>query len=443
MQTIYGSSIDLSSSTPDGQMMNLFLQAVADLEDLLVTIYNSFDPDQAFGVTLDMRVAINGIQRQGGTYTVTNITLTVSQALNLYGLNQSAQPVFTVSDNAGNQWQLQTSQNISAPGTYVFAFQAANPGAVLTVPNTITVPVTIVLGVTSINNPTTYTTLGVNEETDGALKIRRQQSVSIASAGYYNGLKAALLNINGVTSVSIYENTTGATDVNGVPGHSIWVVIAGTASASAIANAIYSKRNSGCGMVGGQSFSITQADGTLFTVFWDVVVSQNLYIQFTASSINGIAAPNLSAILAQLPGIFTPGANAEVNINQLATLVQQIDPNTLVTNAGFSTSPTGPFTQTLSPTKRNNQFVVLQPNITITPILLLPATANVPRTTTQQFTAVGGSQSGYVYSLIQNQSGGSINSGTGLYTAGSVTGIDVVQVVDSSGNTATSTVTAT
>jgi hypothetical protein len=251
------------------------------------------------------------------------------------------------------------------------------------------------------------------------------------------------LNIPGVTSAFVYENVTGATDVNGVPGHSIWVVVAGTASAAAIAQTIYGKRNSGCGMLGAQSYSITQADGTIFTVFWDIVVAQPLYIQFTASSINGVTAPNLSAILAQLPGIYTPGVNAEVDINSLATLVQSIDPNTLVTNAGFSASPSGPFTQTLSPSTRNRQFTVTQGNITITPVLLLPATANVPRTTTQQFTAVGGSQSGFTYSLTQNQSGGSINSGTGLYTAGSITGVDIVKVVDSAGNSATSTVTVT
>ena len=134
---------------------------------------------------------------------MTNVTVTVSQALNLYGLDQTAQPVYTVADNAGNQWQLQTTQHLSTPGTYVFSFQAANPGAVLTTINTITVPVTIVLGVTSINNPTTYTTLGINEETDAALKIRRQKSVSLASQGYLAGLLAALENINGVTSAFV------------------------------------------------------------------------------------------------------------------------------------------------------------------------------------------------------------------------------------------------
>lgn len=336
-QTIYGSDINLASDTPDGQMMMIFIQSILDLEDLLMQIYNLFDPDNAIGVILDQRVAINGIQRQAGTFTVTNVTITVSQALNLYGLDQTAQQVYTVADNAGNNWQLQTTQLGVAPGTYVYAFQAAVPGAVLTVPNTITIPVTVVLGVSSINNPTTYSTLGINEETDAALKIRRQRSVSLASQGYLKGLLAALLNINGVVSANVYENNTNATDANGVPGHSIWVIVSGTAAAVDIATAIYDKRNAGCGMYGATSYAITQADLSTFIVYWDTVVAQNLYTQFTATSINGTTAPNIAAIVAGLPAIFIPDVSAEVNITTLGTLVQQIDPNTLVTLAGFST----------------------------------------------------------------------------------------------------------
>jgi hypothetical protein len=53
-----------------------------------------FDPDNAVGVVLDQRVAINGIQRQAGTYTVTPITVVTSQSVNLYGLDQDVQPVY-------------------------------------------------------------------------------------------------------------------------------------------------------------------------------------------------------------------------------------------------------------------------------------------------------------------------------------------------------------
>jgi hypothetical protein len=444
MMSIFGFNIDLTSSSPDGQRMMLgTVQPSLDIEALLMQIYSSFDVTQAIGVQLDQRVALNGLQRQGGTFTITPVSITASQALTLYGLDQTAQPIYTVADAAGNQWQLITTQVISGPGTNSYSFQAANPGAVLTTPNTITVPVSIVLGVTSINNPSTYSTLGVNEESDAALKIRQIQSTQLPSQGFIPGLKAALLNIPGMTYVNIDNNYTGSTDAYGTPAHYIWVIVAGSAAASAIANAIYVNLGEGVGMRGAQSYNITQPDGTSFTVFWDNVASENLYIKFTATSINGTTPPNIAGILAQLPVLYVPGVGQEVNTNQLITYVNQIDPNCLVTNAGFSISSGGTYMTKFSPTAINYQFSVLSANIQITPIVMLPTAVSVAPSGTQQFTAYGGTQTGYTYSISVNNSGGSINASTGLYTAGTTPGIDTILVTDSGSNTATSTATVT
>lgn len=441
-QAIYGADINLDSDSPDGQMINDFAQAVLDNEDLLMQINSQFDPDQAIGVILDQRVAINGIQRKAGTATVTPITIVNSQSVNLYGADQTVQPVYTVSDNAGNLWQLQATQLGLAAGTHSLQFQSAVVGAVLTTPNTINIPVTIVLGVVSINNPTTYTSLGINEESDAQLRIRRQQSVSLASQGYLQGLLAALENINGVSAAYVYENVTGTTDVDGVPGHSIWVIVGGTAAAVDIATAIYQKRNAGCGMFGSQSYVITQVDGSPFIILWDVVTPEDLFIKFTATSLDGINPPNIAAIRSGLVTSFTPGVFAEVNINELATLVQQIDPNTLVTNAGFSTSVGGSYSNTLSPTSKNFQFVITSPNIIITPMILSPSLVTLMHGTSQQFTGLGGFGT-LTYSFVTNVSGGAINSSTGFYTAGATPGTDVVMVADSLSNTATAAIVVT
>ncbi len=507
-QAIYGSNISLTSDTPDGQMMNIYIQSVLDLEDLLTNIYNMFDPDNAIGVVLDQRVAINGIQRQAGTYTTTNITLVNSQSINLYGLDQGVQPIFTVADNAGNQWQLITTQLGVAAGTHVFAFQAANPGQVLTTPNTITVPVTIVLGVTSVNNPTTYSTLGINEESDAALKVRRQKSVSLQSQGYFQGLLAALENINGITSAYVIENNTPGTDVNGIPGHSIWVVIAGTPNVTLstpynaattytygqvassagvnyisvannnlnnlvtnpafwglynpIANAIYNYRNAGCGMynsgdAGANSYVVTQIDGSSITVYWDTVLSQNLFVKFTANSLNGVNPPSIAAIKTALVASFAPGVYSTVNINQLGSLVQAADSNTMVTSSGFSLSSGGSYTNTLTPTARNNQFSVQAANIIVLPMIIscpsgvqTIASGLVTGTTisiahggnTIQFTPLGGYGTFPGTMTFTKTGSGTVNASTGLYTSNAA-GTDTVTVTDALGNSATATITVT
>lgn len=454
LQTIFGVDINVNPDSPDAQMINIFIQVVLDLLNFIVQTNASFDPDEAIGTILDQRVTYNGIQRQAGTFTVTPIQIVTSQACTLYGLDQTAQPVYTVQDDNGNQWELQDTQFIAGDGTYNFNFQSSIPGAITTILNTISIPVTIVLGVVSINNPVTYTTLGENEETDPQLRLRRQKSVALSSQGYNNSLRAALLNINGVSSAIVHENVNDDTDANGIPGHAIWVIVSGSGAAASIGQAIYVKRNAGCNMKGSLSYAVTQADGSLFSVFWDEVTTEDLYIKFTALSLDGINAPNISLIVSQLPLVYTPGVHSQVNINELATLVHSIDPNTLVINAGFSLSAGGSYTNTLTPTDLNNQFGVASARVIVLTMILsasgaLPVIVNgvVTETTvttgsggeTIQFTGLGGYGT-LTYSMVSGA--GSINSSSGLYTSATA-GTDVVQVEDDLGNTATSTITVT
>lgn len=513
-QWIYGDDIVLTSNTQDGQWISIFIQSVLDVEDLLVQVFNSFDPDNAIGVVLDQRVAINGLQRLGGTFTITNVTIVNSASVNLYGVDQAAQPIYTVSDSAGNLFELIGTELGLAAGTHALAFRATSPGARVTTPNTITTPITIVLGVTSVNNPTTYTSLGIDEESDAALRIRRQQSVSISSQGYRDGLIAALLNINGVTSVQVYENDTGATSTGTVPAgvpanipeHSIWVIVAGTPAPalaqawsavveysygalassagvnyisvqntnlnhlvsdtaywsvhSPIAQAIYAKRNAGCGMYGVVSYAIIQKDGVPFLVYWDTVTPEDLYIEFTVGSLDNVVPPDVAGIRAGLVTSYVPGVNQEVDITSLGTAVQAIDTNSFMTAAGFALVSGGPFTNnTLSPSAPTKQFAVSEANIIILPILLvggagttgigynINATTGVVTNTTLsianggttfQFDAIGGFGA-YTYSVFSGP--GSISAG-GLYTSG-IAGTAVVKVVDANLNAATCTVTVT
>ena len=153
-------------------------------------------------------------------------------------------------------------------------------------------------------------------------------------------LWAHLKTCRALTYVKVYENTSSITNSIGVTGHSIWVITAGTAAAAAIAQVIYNYRNAGCGMVGTQTFNITQLDGSLLTIQWDNVVPQNLFTQFTLSSLDGVNAPKIAAIQAYLVANMALPPFGQVNINELGALVQDADPNALMTSPGFTTAVT-------------------------------------------------------------------------------------------------------
>ncbi len=84
-------------------------------------------------------------------------------------------------------------------------------------------------------------------------------------------------------------------------------------------------------------------------------------------------------------------------------------------------------------------------SVTVTAgVSIAPASATVPPLTSLILGASGGSGTGYAWSLATNASGGSIDPTTGTYHAGSTSSvIDVVQVADSLGNTASAAITLT
>jgi hypothetical protein len=74
-------------------------------------------------------------------------------------------------------------------------------------------------------------------------------------------------------------------------------------------------------------------------------------------------------------------------------------------------------------------------------LFVLPTNAKTSAGGLVTFTAAGGSGTGYTWSITDNQSGGSIVAGTGVYTAGTRLGLeDTIQVTDSAGATATQVV---
>jgi hypothetical protein len=282
MQGIYGADINIDQNSPDGEWIGIMAQAAVDIRELLVGIYNSFNPDRALGVPLDERVVINNISRRGGTFTVQPVSITVDRTVTLQGLDANYNDVnatgYTVQDDAGNQFILVDSDTI-ATGTHSLNFRSKILGQVETTVGTITNPVTVVLGVTGINNPSGALEIGQNEETDAELRLRRQYSVAIASDGYLNGLLAAVLNLDGVSDAALYENVTNVVDAYGIPAHGIWLVVEGGANTD-IAQLIYTKKSYGADMRGQVEVEITTASGNILVVKFDRPTAKDLYIRF-------------------------------------------------------------------------------------------------------------------------------------------------------------------
>jgi uncharacterized phage protein gp47/JayE len=333
-KAIYGADINVAANSPDGQMINLFAQAKIDMLDLITDIYGSFSPTNARGAVLDQRCAINGVTRQGATYTVVNISIVVDRDVYLTGVNDGSP--FTISDGAGNKFVLIDSVLVSiydTPGT-VHAFRAYDKGAVSVTIATLTTIDTITLGVLSVNNATSPTTQGVDEELDAALRLRRAVSVSLPSSGFLEGLQGALAAIDGVTQAKVYENNTGTTDGDGIPGHTIWCIVEG-GDDDEIANVIYVKRNAGCGMKGSEVVAIPQVNGFSLPVMFDRPSLEDLYIELTIVSLDpSVHTIDEDFIKKAIYDGVTYGINQTADFTAISAVVKAADPYAVITAGG-------------------------------------------------------------------------------------------------------------
>jgi uncharacterized phage protein gp47/JayE len=338
-QAIYGVDINVDPNSPDGQMLNIFAQAKIDLIDCISMVYNSFNPTVATGVVLDQRCAINGVVRKGPSYTRTQVDITADQVVTLNGLDTVPNSPFAVSDSTGNIFFLEETTTLVI-GVNTLEFISAVAGAVLVTNNTLTTIVTITLGVVSSNNPSAPISVGVDEENDTQLRLRRQASVSLPSLGYLPGLIAALTAVENVVDAVVYENDTDVTDVDLIPSHSIWCIVDGGTD-DAVADAIYRKRNAGCGMKGVEFVLVPQVNGYDMLIKFDRPIYEDLYIEMVLESIDPAHVIDTNAIKNLLfndivYNIYQPG-----DFTAMVSLVKLYDPLAVLLSGGVNDTNSG------------------------------------------------------------------------------------------------------
>lgn len=366
MATIYGTDINVAQNSPDGQLIGIFSQAATDLLELLVQVYNSFTVENAFGVSLDQRVALNGLARRQGTHTIIDLTVVTVGAVNLVGLdalvNDPEAIVFTAADDGGVQYQLMESVTTSN-GANVLTFQAKDIGVIEPILNTITNIVTIQANVTSVNNPIAATSIGVDEETDVQLKMRHAQSFFLASTGPADAIEAALASIPDVTDAFVGENDTDS-EADDIPPYSIWAIVVGGTDEE-VGTAIYNKKAPGCGMKGDESYVVTRPNGSSFTALFDRGETEDLYIAFTATSkVPGISF-NADAFKTALVAALIYKLNQSPSIGDVIIAMNTIEPRAVLSAVGVSTDGMS-YSDVVAPSDFQHYFVLDEARIDIT-----------------------------------------------------------------------------
>lgn len=237
---IFGTDINLDEDTQDGQLLALFALALHNVNAQAIATYNTFSPKTAKGAGLDVVVAVNGLKRKTATHSQADLTI----------IGQVGTEIKNgiASDSFENKWLLPPLVVIPTKGEITVTATAEKAGAITAEIGAIATISTPTLGWQSVTNRTPAK-VGNAEESDAELRARQAYSTALPSVSLWDGIVSSLSNLEGVKRVSGTKNDTDTTDENGIPAHSIAMIVDG-GQIEDIGKTIYLKKGEGVGTYG-------------------------------------------------------------------------------------------------------------------------------------------------------------------------------------------------
>jgi hypothetical protein len=302
----YGSGLNLAPTTPQGQVIASDTAIIGAKNSEIAFVANQVDPDQAEGAFQDAIGAIYFLERIAAAGSVKTITV--------IGANITIPAGALVQDPSGFLWAATGAIPIGPTGTSSGTFQNQTTGPIAWPGNT---PVTIITQVNGWDQASSSSAaaLGRNVEGRAAFENRRRNSVALNSHGTTDAIQANVLEVPNVLSAFVIDNpsngaiTVGSTNFS-VAAHSVLVSVFG-GLASAIAQAIWTAKDGGCGYNGNTTVTIADTSYPLgsqpqYPVTFQTASPTPVYfvvtLQNNASLPSNIAALVQAAVLATFNG---------------------------------------------------------------------------------------------------------------------------------------------
>jgi uncharacterized phage protein gp47/JayE len=275
LRSIYGADIDTAADSPDGQMIGLFSQSLADLEELAGEMWRQMDPDYATGPNLDRIVAFSGTRRNQSNSSWL-------RAVILSGAARTPIPAdSTVTDASKVVWRSVQRVTLDANGSARVDFQSVEAGSYSVGRNEV---LTIQSGVTGWRTAITSRASdpGTNQERDPDLRARFYLSRERTADDDAASMRGNLLALTGVDDAQVYENYTREVDSRGVAANSINAVIDGGDEA-AIGRIILSLTPACTGMQGETTVYVIDQFSRSRAIYFDRPTKVAIYVEMTVT----------------------------------------------------------------------------------------------------------------------------------------------------------------
>lgn len=219
-----------------------FAEADMAAENAAAIAFAMRDPLTATGAGLSALVQLNAIMRKPGAATIIPVTVTADPATLIEAGSLVSDP------DSVHSYAITENVMVPQSGTADTTAVCTEYGGFNPAPGTIVVIQTPISGWQSVTNGTTIS-VGTEEETDLELRRRQQQSTNATSYRQIEAIRAAVVNVPGVTFCRAYQNSTLTMDSRGIPGKTLACVVVGGEN-RAVAEAILYRVPLGIGYYG-------------------------------------------------------------------------------------------------------------------------------------------------------------------------------------------------
>lgn len=256
LQTAFGTSFDVSPSSPDGQVIGIVSDALYEAWLREEASYNAFVPKKTFGQGLDDLVAINGIERIKNRPTTVLCTLTGTAGI----IIPEGSKVETIEG-----LQFTTNTTVALPNDVTVT--CTTLGALPVGANEVTVisPDNLIVGWTGVNNSEAGVT-GIVRQTDPELRVYRENNTISRGSHTVDAIYQSVANLN-LPHIFVDNNATDA-PVGGVPPHSIHTIVEG-GNRQEIARAIFNNLPAGIGAFGSVQETVLDSQGHPHVIGFD------------------------------------------------------------------------------------------------------------------------------------------------------------------------------
>lgn len=340
LQALWGENIKTTGDAIIGGLMTIWSEAIADQNESVEGVVAAFQPSKAIRTFLSELVRFNGIERNEAEFSTVSVTITANSA----GSTVLAGSVISDPLDSAVKFIIDNTTVLAPSASQLVSATAQEDGPVVAAAGTLTKIDTPLLGWASVTNPADADE-GLNEESDTALRARRDRAAEQKSSAGVAAIFTAVSDIQDAVDVIVHQNTGSSTDSFGVQPGAVWVIVRGGNDAD-IAQAISEHLSGGIGTFGTTSFAHPNiaVPGGIETINFSRPAFRDIFISITLNRGPSYPGDGDDQMQANLLTHFDDNQKLNIDVlrSRLYTPINLVlDQSVEDLFIGFTSSPTG------------------------------------------------------------------------------------------------------